>query len=225
MKQIGELNEQPLHASLKALYTDPGDKVEVAVEGYVVDVLKEGEIIEIQTGNFSGVKDKLRTLARIYPLRLVYPIAKEKWLFKYPKPDWDGPRRRKSPKRGRVEEVFRELVSIPELFLEEHFTLEVVMIQEEEARKFTGRKLWWRNGWEPVERRLLEVKTRHVFRHPKDLGKLLPKGLPAQFTTKDVADALDGPRWLAQKMAYCLRKTGEINPIGKRGRAILYALP
>ncbi|MFO8035547.1 MAG: hypothetical protein R6U57_02840 [Anaerolineales bacterium] len=222
MNQIGELNENPLHASLKAWYARPGDQVEVSVDGYVVDILQDGVLIEIQTGNFSSVRYKLRSLVRTHPVRLVYPLAREKWLLKLPKPGWDGPRRRKSPKRGRVEDVFQELVSFPELMHEDHFTLEVVLIQEEEVRRFTGRKMWWRNGWEAVEHRLLEVVEQHVFQTSADLGKLLPEGLPETFTTKELAQGLEGPRWLAQKMAYCLREMGEINAVGKQGRSILY---
>jgi hypothetical protein len=222
MNQIGELNEHPLHASLKAWYARPGDPVEVAVAGYVVDILQDGEVIEIQTGNFSGVRGKLRTLIRTHPVRLVYPLAQEKMLFKLPKPGWDGPRRRKSPKRGRLVDVFQELVSFPDLMLKDHFTLEVVLIQVEEVRRFTGRKMWWRNGWETVERSLLEVVEQYVFPTPADLGALLPEGLPETFTTQDLARDLDAPRWLAQKMAYCLREMGEINIVGKRGRSLLY---
>lgn len=222
MNQIGELNEHPLHASLKAWYARPGDQVEVSVDGYVVDILQDGVLVEIQTGNFSNLRDKLRSLVQTHPVRLVYPLAQEKWLLKLPKPDWDGPRRRKSPKRGRVEDVFQELVSFPDLMLEDHFTLEVVLIQEEEVRRFTGRKMWWRNGWEAVEHRLLGVVERHVFQTPADLGKFLPEGLPERFTTKELAQALEGPRWLAQKMAYCLREMGEIHAVGKRERSILY---
>lgn len=224
MNQIGELNEQPLHASLKAWYTEPGARMEVSVDGYVVDIVHEGQLIEIQTGNFSGIKHKMRALAASHPVSLVYPIAREKWLLKLPKQDWDEPRRRKSPKRGRVEDVFRELVSFPDLLLQDNFTLEVVLVNEEEVRHFTGRKMWWRNGWESVERRLLSVEERNVYRSPADMEGLLPEGLPGEFTTKDLAQALEGPRWLAQKMAYCLRKMGVIKTIGKHGRAYLYVL-
>ena len=225
MNRIGELNEHSLHAALKAWYARPQDRTEVEVDGYVIDIVREGELVEIQTGNFSSIRDKLRALVPSYPLTLVYPIASEKWLYKLPKENWDEPRRRKSPKRGRVEDVFRELVSFPDLFLVDNFTLEVVMVQEEEVRKFTGRKMWWRNGWEPVERRLIKVLERHQFATPADVGLLLPDDLPDAFTTKDMARAMDGPRWMAQKMAYCLRKMGEITDVGKRGRAILYTRP
>jgi len=73
------------------------------------------------------------------------------------------------------------------------------------------------------ERRLLDVVDRHLFERPEDALAVLPDTLPEPFTTADLAEAMDGPRWLAQKMAYCLRKMGGIVQIGKRGRAKLYA--
>jgi hypothetical protein len=53
------------------------------VDGYHVDVVRDGTLIEIQTGNFSAIKRKLGDLVPHHPLRLVYPIAVEKWILKY----------------------------------------------------------------------------------------------------------------------------------------------
>lgn len=223
MNTIGQLNEQPLHAALKAWYAGPQDQLEVPVDGYVVDLVQDERLVEIQTKNFSSLTQKLNDLVKRHPVRLVHPIAHEKWLFKLPREEWDGPRRRKSPKRGRLEEVFNELVSFPRLLLEDNFSLEVVMIQEEEVRRYEGKRHWYKNGWVTVERRLLEVLDRHIFECPADVRYLLPSDLPDRFTTLDLAQALEGPRRLGQKMAYCLREMGEIVQIGKRGRSLLYA--
>jgi hypothetical protein len=46
--------------------------------------------------------------------------------------------------------------------------------------------------------------------------------LGESFTTEEIARLAPMPRWLAQKMAYCLRKTGAIEPHGKRGNSWLY---
>ncbi|MBL7163458.1 MAG: hypothetical protein ISS57_12705 [Anaerolineales bacterium] len=227
MNQIGELNEQPLHAALKTWYAGPDDRVEVSVDGgqrgYVIDLVRDDLLIEIQTGNFSSIKRKLDDLVKQYPVRLIYPIAAEKWLLKLPRRVGDQPQRRKSPKRGRIEAVFAELVSFPQLLLEDNFSLEVVLIQEEEVRRYAGVKHWYKNGWVTVERRLLDVVAQRLFETPSDMSALLPVGLPQKFTTLDLAEALDSPRWLAQKMAYCLREMGEILRVGKRGRSHLYS--
>lgn len=218
---IGTLNEQPLHAALKEFYAGPGSRLEVEVDGFVVDVAQDHLLVEIQTGSFSTIKHKVTSLAARHHLRLVYPIASQKWLLKLPRKDGGETRRRKSPKRGRPEELFKELVSFPHLICCESFSLEVVFIHEEEVRRHDPQR--WRNrGWVTVERRLLDVVDRRLFRRPADLATLLPSALPQRFTTADLAEALEGPRWLAQKMAYCLRKIGVITRVGTRGRSNLY---
>ncbi len=220
---IGLLNEQPLHAALKAHYASPGSRVEVEVDGFVIDVARDDLLVEIQTGNFSGIKDKVTTLAAHHRLCLVYPIAREKWLLKLPKHSGERAERRKSPKRGRAEELFNELVSFPHLICSESFSLEVVFIHEEEVRRHDPQR--WRNrGWVTVERRLVDVVERRPFRQPKDLAALLPENLPEPFTTADLAGAMGGPRRLAQRMAYCLRHMGAIAHVGTRARSNLYTL-
>jgi len=218
------LNEQPLHAALKKRYASSGASLEVNVDGFVVDVVREDLLVEIQTGNFSAVKEKLTHLASRHPLRLVYPIAREKWLLKLPRQKGEETKRRKSPKRGRLEEMFKELVSFPELLREETFSLEVALIQEEEVRRYDPARGWRKHGWVTVERRLLDIVERHLFRRPDDFVTIVPETLPERFTTADLAEVLDGPRYLAQKMAYCLRKMGVIVQVGKRGRSKLYVM-
>ena len=58
MSDIGLLNEKPLHASLKEWYAQPGDRFEVAVDGFVIDIVRDDLLLEIQTGNFASIKSK-----------------------------------------------------------------------------------------------------------------------------------------------------------------------
>jgi hypothetical protein len=60
-----------------------------------------------------------------------------------------GDVRRKSPKRGRLEDLFWELVSIPQLLSNPNFSLEVLMIRGEEVRRYEGKRAWRRRGWAP----------------------------------------------------------------------------
>ncbi len=221
---IGRLNEQPLHAALKARYARPGDSLEVPVDGFVIDVMRDSLLVEIQTGNFSSIKQKLRTLVCDHPVLLVYPIPYEKWLLKLSKEQGGVTKRRKSPKRGAVQEVFAELVSFPRLLAEPAFSLDVLLTQEEEVRRYVGPQAWRLHGWVVEERRLLDVVERHRFETPADLGALLPSDLPAPFTTADLAEALGQSRRLAQQMAYCLRKVEVITEVGRRGRSVLYTV-
>lgn len=221
---IGLLQESSLHASLKTWYARPGDRFEVPVDGFVVDIVREGLLIEIQTRNFSALKTKLPRLVERYPLRLLYPVAREKWIVRL---DAGGQRqisRRKSPRRGTLEHLFLELVRIPALACHPNFSLEVLMIKVEELWRDDGRGSWRRKGRSIQDRRLLEVVSQREFLTPEDFLALLPPGLPALFTTRDLARALAQPRYVAQKMAYCLSRMGVLVQAGKRGNYYLYGI-
>lgn len=221
MSSIGVLNEKSLHASLKKWVAQPGDQFEVAVDGFVIDIVQGDLLVEIQTGNFASIRSKLNKLVRSHRVRLIYPIAQEKWIVKLPKDEGGETSRRKSPKRGRVEELFWEMVSFPQLLTHPNFSLEVLLTKEEELRRYDNKKNWRRKGWGIVERRLLEVENQILFENPADWHTLLPKGM-GEFTVKDLAEKIGIRKQLSQKMAYCLRKADVIKLIGKRGRANLY---
>lgn len=69
---INTYNEKSLHADLKQWYALPGDKMEVRVDGYIIDLVRGDLLIEIQTGGFSPLKRKLAHLAQAHPVRLVF---------------------------------------------------------------------------------------------------------------------------------------------------------
>ena len=138
MPGIGLLNEKPLHASLKQWYARPGDRLEVPVDGFVIDIVRDDLLIEIQTRNFSSIKSKLNNLVRSHPVRLIYPIVQEKWIVRLATDKGGGVIRRKSPKRGRLEDLFWELVSIPQLMSNPNFSLEVLMIQSRGGEAIRG---------------------------------------------------------------------------------------
>jgi hypothetical protein len=186
----------------------------------VIDIVRDNLLIEIQTRNFASINSKLRELTRSYEVRLVYPVVQEKYIVR--SVDGGLAVRRKSPKRGRLEDLFWELVSIPQLLTHPNFSLEVLMIREEEVRRYDEkRKKWRRKGWVIEGRRLVDVLDRRLFGTPADWLAFVPNGLQS-FTTKDLATVAATKRELAQKMAYCLRHSKTIELIGRQGRANLY---
>src|SRR5689334_10711505 len=222
MSRIGLLNEKPLHASLKQWYARPGDRFEVPVDRFVIDIVRDDLLIEIQTRNFASINAKLRELTRSYEVRLVYPVVQEKWIVRSGSDDGGVIVRRKSPKRGRLEDLFWELVSIPQLLSNPNFSLEVLMIREEEVRRYRQtRKKWRSRGWIIEGRRLVDVVDQRLFKNSADWLAFVPDGLQS-FTTKDLATVADTRRDLAQKMAYCLRQARMIELIGRQGRSNLY---
>ena len=215
--------EKSLHDSVKLWYAREGDEVEREVDGYVVDVVRGDTLIEVQTGNFSAIKEKLGRLLESHMVRLVHPIPRRKWIVRV-----DGGRevsRRRSPKRGRVEDVFYELVYIPTLLGDPKMSLEVLLVDSEDVLVNDGRGSWRRRGWSVLDRRLLEVVGQQSFHEPRDLLRLLPSSLPGSFTSKQLASQLGMRTTGAQKMTYCLRQMGVLEVEGHRGRALLYGNP
>ena len=58
---------------------------------------------------------------------------------------------------------------------------------------------------------------------PADVARLLPAGLPETFDTAELATASGIDRRAAQQMTYCLRALHVLEPVGKRGTAVLHA--
>ncbi len=220
MNQIGTLGEKSLHAALKDWLAQPGDQFEVRVENYVIDIVRGDLLIEIQTQNFSAMKRKLTRLVKDHHVHLIHPIPQARWIVRQ---NVDGKvlGRRKSPKRGRFEQVFAELVRIPHLMANPNFSLEVLLTHEEEVRQDDGQGSWRRKGWSIYDRRLLEVVDRQSWETPDDLLAFLPDDLPDPFTNKQLAAALKLPTRLAGRMTYCLRKMDVLTEVGKQGNALL----
>jgi len=131
---------------------------------------------------------------------------------------------RRSPKAGRLEDVFAQLVSIPSLLAHERFELEVVLTHQEEVRMFRPGRAYRRRGWVVAGRSLSSVEGSVTVSCLADALALLPAGLPASFDTGELAAAAGIDRRLAQQMTYCLRHAGGLATTGKRGRAALYEL-
>ncbi len=220
---VNVLNEKPLHAALKEWYAQPNDQFEVSLDGFIVDIVRGDLLVEIQTRNFAAMKQKLDKLMVHHRVRLVYPIPREKWIVKLAEDGINQLSRRKSPKRGTFEHVFEELVSFPKLLMNPNFSIELLLIEEEELRRYDGSRSWRRKGWVTYQRQLLQVVEQRLFQVPADLATLVPPALAEPFTTSDLALAIAKPRRLAQRMVYCLRLMGCITPTGKHGNTILYS--
>lgn len=222
MDTINTYNEKSLHAALKQWYARDGGETEVRVDGYIVDVVHDDGLIEIQTGSFASIKGKVTALAQNHRVLLAYPVALESWLVQ-PTTDGARPVRRKSPKRGSALALFAELVSFPGLIANPNFEIDIVFTREDVLRHQDAHRGWRRHGWVVDDRILLEVVEAQRYREPSDFASLLPDALGASFTTADLACALRRRRAFSQKMAYCLREMGVLIDVGRRGRARLYA--
>lgn len=219
---IGTLTEKSLHAALKAHFSLPDDQLEMEVEGFVVDIVREDLLIEIQTGGFTPLKQKFaRLLEHGYRIHLIHPIPAVKWIVKETENGKTIDRRR-SPRRGKPIDIFNQLVRIPHLLGEAGFSLEIVLTHQEEIRRNDGRGSWRRKGWSLYDHRLLDTVGQIAFHERADYMRILPSTLERPFTTRSLAESLSVNTRLAQKIAYTLHKAGWLERVGKTGNAYLY---
>ena len=216
MSDIGTLNERELHAQVKEWLARPGDRFEVALDRYVIDIVRGERLIEVQTGSFGRLRAKLDHFLPRQPVTIVYPIPAERWIIKQGL-------RRKSPKRGTLYDIFDELVSLPTSLDHPNLSLELLLVQDEIEREYDPkRRRGRRRGWMITARRLLNVQDWVQIERSADLLRLLPKTLPAPFTTADLAQQAAIPRRRAQQMAYCLHKLALLERVGKHKNAHQY---
>ena len=215
---IGTLNEGSLHAALKADYALPGDEFEVPLDGFVIDIRRPDLLIEIQTGSFAAMGNKLDRLLGEHRMLLVYPIAVETYLEK------PEAKPRKSPTRGSIYDLFEELVSIPTLLDHPNLSLEVALVSVSKVQVPDASVRRGRGGFRTTDRVLREIIERRRFDQSVDLLELVPDDLPATFTTADLARHAGVDRDVAQRMAYCLRPLGLFHERGRTKAGIEYSL-
>jgi len=221
VSSIGVLREGPLHAAVKAMLAAPGDRLEVPVGRFVIDLVRaDGELVEVQTGGFGPLGAKLDALLDRHRFRLVYPVAAERRIVRL---DEHGEvlSIRRSPKRGTVVDVFDKLTAFPSLLTHPNLTVEVLLLSEDHIR--AGEPVTVRRRTrDPGARHLRDVLARIELHGADDIVRALPP-LPAQpFSTRDLASILGCSTMLAQRTAYCLRAINIIEAAGKRGRTPLH---
>lgn len=222
MNGIGALNENPLHAALKLAAAPPGAAFEVPLDGFVIDAIADGLLIEVQTRNVGQMRRKLQRLLEAgHRVRLVLPVSAVKWIVKEAAAgaEGSGSTRRRSPKRGHLADAARELASIPELIDHPGLELELLLIEEEERREHREGVAWRRRGWVTIDRRLLGIVERRRLQGRAGVLGLLPEGLVEPFGSAEVAALSRMPRRSAQALLYCLRRLGAIVASERLGRA------
>ena len=206
--------ETSLHRQLKEVYADQGARLEAPLGNYRIDVICDGELIEIQHGSLAAIRDKVRGLLQDHRVLVVKPIVHRKQIVKR---DARGGRvisRRLSPKRGREIDVFDEMIYFTRVFPHPNLTVEAPLVDVEEWRyPCHGRRRRRRSRDHVVEdQKLVGVHRILRFHDTGDLLRLIPRKLPSPFHTAHLAVALNAPRWLAQRIAYCLRETADSSP-------------
>ncbi len=220
--QIGTLNETTLHTDLKWLYSESNDQLEKKVGKYIVDIVRDDLLIEIQTTNFSKIRNKIENLLQKNKVKLVHPIIQDKWIVNFDTQLNKIIRRRLSPIHSSYIDIFKELIRIPKMISHPDFAIEIVLVQIEEIRSKSDSGSWKTSGWRIHDKKLLRVIESKKFNNPIDFLHFIPKNIGIPFSNKELAEKLKKPLRLAQKLSYCLRKMDMLKIVGKNGNALLF---
>ena len=219
---INTWNESLLHEELKDYFSGNTGITEVPVDGSICDVvLDDGSIVEIQTKNLGKLKRKLEKLLETRKVNLVFPIEVNTTIESY-EPSGELKTRRKSPKHGKIFQLFSELTGIWHLIGHKNLTITAVFTDTLELRLADGEGSWRRKGVSICDRKLLKIHETKVFASKSDYAALVPREIPENFTVADLSLAGVGAH--AGKMAWVLGKTGIAERTGKAGRAFTYRL-
>lgn len=214
--------ENSLHRQLKALYAGEAAACEVVLGGYRIDAIAKGRLFEIQCASLAAIRPKIRDLLASHKITVVKPLAARKLLIRRATKDGPIVTQRLSPRRESMADLFADMVHFVDVFPHPNLIIEVLLTEQEEhrlTRPVTRRR---RKDFDVIDRFLAGVGEKQRLKSAADLFRLLPAVPESPFSTADLALTAGIPRWLAQKAAYCLRKSGAVQIDGKKGNAILY---
>jgi hypothetical protein len=214
--------ETSLHRSLKDRYAaGADDRREVRIAGFRIDAIDDaGRLIEIQSGALGPLCGKLIRLLPQHRLRIVKPVVLSRRLLRASARGGSIISVRHSPKRGALVDIFDDLMGVVRIFPHTNLDIEVLGVTIDELRIPRRR----RPGYAVADRRLGQIQETATLALANDLWSLLPTSCDddGPFTTADLAKRLGRPVWFAQRVAYCLRKTGAARVTGKQGNRLIY---
>lgn len=219
---IGTLSEKTLHAILKNTYEPDEDKQEIPIGRFYADIYSDGEIIEIQTAQFNRMREKLEAFLPEYPVTIVYPIAKEKWLCWIDEETGEIQEKRKSPRKGNPYTGFPELYKIKSFLKNPNLRIHFLLLDMEEYKLLNGWGPQRKNHASKYDRVPLAIREEYVMHRKEDYMQFVPYDLAETFTSKTFGKAARIPRSLAQTVLNILDYMEVVERIGKEGNSYLY---
>ena len=221
---IGTKKESSLHRSLKFHYSGAGGSTETLIDDYVCDACtSQGELIEVQTGSFAPLKEKVKNLTKTGKLRIIHPIVTNKIIELY---DVNGRllHKRKSPKKGKSWDLFKALVYAPQLPLFKNLVIELAIVDVIEKRIDDGKGSWRRKGVR-IDDRFLNARHEPVILSKlKDYYQFIPFEKNEPFTVRDLKKKAGIDIRLARKTLYVLKTIGLAEHFKKQGNAFVYRI-
>jgi len=222
---IGTQGEKPVHRALKYFLSPDSDCHEIKVNGYIADVmLHDGHIYEVQTRDFSRLRDKLAAFLPEHKVTVVYPVFGVKYLSWIQPETGETAERRKSPKRGRATDILTEIYRLNGMESHPNLDYLVVLLEVQEYRIQDGWNVDGKRGSHRYSAVPLSLMDLVPLQSGKDFADLIRGRFKAdEFVSKEASKVLgySGLKLSDELQALC--RLGAIERLEKKqGRAFLY---
>lgn len=221
--KIGTLSEKTLHAILKKYLCENEEYHEVKVGTYYADIFYDSKIIEIQTRGLNKLRPKLEYYLNDYDVTIVYPITHYKYLSWINQETGEVTERRKSPKVGKISDVFFELYKIKMFINHPNLHFHILLIDCDELRNLDGWSKDKKKGSSRYERIPIKLVDEMIFKEKKDYLYFLDN-LPNEFTNDDLKKSLNINIKYATLATNIFSYMGLISVVGKKGKKNIYRI-
>ena len=222
-QSIGVLKEKPLHAILKWWLDDNPAHHEIPLPcGKVADIFDGTAVTEVQTGSFSPLRKKLEVLLPDYPVTVVHPVVRRKYLSWIDPDTGETTPARRSPRVGSFTDGGKELIYLLPLLSHPNLTVRLVLMDAEEQRLADG---WGSGGKRGSHRAVLlplSVEDTLTLTCPADYAALIPAALSDTFTAAQFGKAAKMQGRNLNGTLKVLLDRGVITRTGKEGNAWVY---
>ena len=225
IKGIGTKCEKSVHAVLKNYYEPYHDSQEQKIGGYIADIVGENGIIEIQTGHFSSLKEKLKAFLPVSRVTVVYPVFTKKRIITLDGETGEVKSRRTSPLKETAYEIFPNLFPISEYLTDENLSFIIALLEADELRippESVGRKKRRRGRLSVIDRIPTALTDEIFINSPRDWEQLIPCLFEEDYTTEELANSANIPRETAGLALSALFRGKVVTRTGKKGNAYTY---
>lgn len=225
LKGIGTRGEKTVHAVLKNYFEPYQDSQEQKIGGYVADIVGEDGIIEIQTGHFSHLKEKLSAFLSVSRVTVVYPVYAKKRIITIDGVSGEIKSRRMSPIKETPYEIFQELFPIAQFLTHENLSFVIMILECDEYRippESIGKKKNRRGRLSVYDRIPTALIGEIHITCAEDWEKLIPCLFDEDYTTADLAEKADISREMASMALSALNRGGVVVRTGRKGNAFTY---
>ena len=223
---IGMQSERTLHSVLK-FYVEPDvDWQEIPVNGYIADIYhhEPKEAVEIQTGSFGPLREKLAAFLPEFPVTVVHPIVRKSkvWWVDPGTGELSGSGRTVN-RKGELYHILPELYRISGALSLTGLRFLPILVDVEEYRIADGWSRDGKRGAHRADRLPTAVGESVLLEKASDFRRILPE-LPEIFTSEDFGKCT---RFRGRALSYsmiALRTLGVAELAGKKGKKYLYRL-